>query len=121
MIKKLIERYGNTVFFMAGHNTPFAYCYYMLGFNKLYDALISDHKLLYALLARQTEYLIERAKALARLGIHRIRILEFPCGAELISEKHYLRFVFPYEQRIIHTIHNEGLVAILEFLAQLPH
>jgi len=123
--KKLIERYGNTVFLMAGHSSPFAYCYYMLGFNKLYDALISDHKLLYALLERQTEYLIQRAKALSQLGIHGMRITDFPCGAELISEKHYLRFVFPYTQRVIRAIRDEGLVAILEFLGwvepRLPH
>lgn len=123
--KKFIERYENTVFLMAGHNAPFAHCFYMLGFNKLYEALICDHKLLYALLERQTEYLIQCAKALARLGVHGMRINEFPCGAELISEKHYLGFAFPYEQRVIHAMRDEGLVTILEFLGwvepRLPH
>ncbi len=123
--KKLIEEYGDTVFLMAGSEAPFANCFRALSFNKLYDALISDHKLLYALLERQTEYLIQRAKALARLGVHGMRINEFPCGAELISEKHYLRFAFPYEQRVIHAMRDEGLVAILEFLGwvepRLPH
>lgn len=123
--KKFIERYGNTVFLMAGHTAPFANCYYMLGFNKLYDSLISDHKLLYALLERHTEYLIQRAKALARLGVHGMRINDFWCSAELISEEHYLRFAFPYEQRVIRAMRDEGLVAILEFLGwvepRLPH
>jgi len=123
--KKLIKRYGNTVFLMGAGSSPFAYCYYTLGFDKLYDALIFDHKLLYALLERQTEYLIQRAKALSQLGIHGMRINDWPCGAELISEKHYLRFVFPYTQRVIHAMRDEGLVAILEFLGwvepRLPH
>jgi len=123
--RKLIERYGNTVFLMSGHTAPFANCYYMLGFNKLYDALIFDHQLLYALLEQQTEYLIQRAKALARLGIHGMRINDWFCAAEMISEEHYLRFALPYEQRVIRAIRDEGLVAILEFLGwvepRLPH
>jgi len=123
--KKFIERYGNTVFLMAGHDAPFAHCYYALGFNKLYETLISDDKLLYALLERHTEYLIQRARALAQLGVHGMRINEFPCGGELISDKHYLRFAFPYEQRVVRAIRDEGLVAILEFLGwvepRLPH
>ncbi|MBC8228840.1 hypothetical protein H8E77_04745 [bacterium] len=123
--RKLIEQYGNIVFLMSGHTAPFANCYYTLGFNKLYDALISDHQLLYALLERQTEYLIQRAKALARLGIHGIRINDWFCSAEMISEEHYLRFAFPYEQKVIRAIRDEGLVAILEFLGwvepRLPH
>ena len=123
--KKLIEEYGDTVFLMAGHMAPFANCYYTLGFNKLYEALTSDHKLLYALLERHTEHLIQQAKALALLGVHGMRITDYWCSAELISEKHYLEFVFPYEQRVIRAMRDEGLVTILEFLGwvepRLPH
>ena len=122
---KLIPEYGDTVFLMAAHMAPFATCYYTLGFNKLYEAFASDHKLLYAVLERHTEHLIQRAKALARLGVHGMRINDFFCSAELISEKDYLRFAFPYEQRVIRAIRDEGLVAILEFLGwvepRLPH
>ncbi len=104
---------------------PFANCYYMLGLNKLYDALISEPKLLYALLERHTEYLIQWAKALARLGVHGMRINDFFCSAEMISEKDYLRFAFPYEERVIRAMRDEGLVAILESLGwiepRLPH
>ena len=114
--KKLIEEYGDTVFLMSGNDAPFGHCFYMLGFNKLYDALTSDHKLLYALLERQTEYLIQRAKALTRLGVYATRISDFFCSADLISEECYLRFVFPYEQRVIRAMRDEGLVTILEFL-----
>ncbi|KKL14727.1 hypothetical protein LCGC14_2512770 [marine sediment metagenome] len=122
---KLIPEYGDTVFLMAAHMAPFATCYYTLGFNKLYEAFASDHKLLYAVLERHTEHLIQRAKALARLGVHGMRINDFFCSAELISEKDYLRFAFPYEQRVIRAMRDEGLVAILEFLGwvepRLPH
>ena len=45
-----------------------------------------------------------------------MRINDWFCSAEMISEEHYLRFAFPYEQRVIRAIRDEGLVAILEFL-----
>ena len=125
MTRKFIEKYGDTVFLMAEREAPFASCYYMLGFNKLYDSLIHDHKLLYALLERHTEFLIQRVKALAQMGVHGMRIDDWWCSAELISEEHYLQFAFPYEQRVIRAIRDEGLVAILEFLGwvepRLPH
>ena len=50
---------------------------------------------------------------------------EYWCSAELISEKHYLEFAFPYEQRVIRAMRDEGLVAVMEFLGsvepRLPH
>jgi len=123
--RKAVERYGNSVFLMTGATAPFAYCYYALGLNKLYDSLISDHALLYALLERHTESLIQSARAMARLGVHGMRINDFFCSAELISEEHYLRFAFPYEQKVLRAIRDEGLVAILEALGwiepRLPH
>ena len=123
--RKAVERYGNTVFLMSGGTAPFANCYYTLGFNKLYDSLISDHDLLYALLERHTETLIQSARAMARLGVHGMRINDFFCSAELISEEHYLRFAFPYERKVLSAIRDEGLVAILESLGwiepRLPH
>lgn len=123
--KKFIERYGDSVFLNVGETAPFAKCYYLLGFDKLFDCLISDHKLIYALMERQTEYLIQRAKALASLGVHGMRINDFWCSAELISEEHYLRFAFPHQQRVIRGIRDQGMVATLEFLGwiepRLPH
>jgi len=123
--KKFIERYGDTVFLMSGAEGPFATLQRALGFNKMYDSLISDPKLLYALLERQTEAIVQQAKALAQLGVHGMRINDYWCSAELISEEHYLQFAFLYEQRVIRAIRDEGLVAILEFLGwvepRLPH
>jgi uroporphyrinogen-III decarboxylase len=116
MAGKVVESFGREVFLMSGVAGPFGYCYYQLGFDKLYDALIHDASLLDALLERQTEAIARHARACARLGVHGVRINDFPCGGELVSEEHYLRFVFPYEQRAIRAIRDAGLVAILEYL-----
>jgi len=125
MAKKVIEKYGQAVFIMSAVGAPFASCYYTLGFNKLYDALVSDHALLFALLERQTEAAIQGARALAQIGVHAVRINDFFCSAELISEEHYLKFVFPYEERVLRGIRDAGLVTILENLGwiepRLPH
>jgi uroporphyrinogen-III decarboxylase len=52
-------------------------------------------------------------------------VMEFFCSADLISEEHYLRFAFPYEQRAIQAIQEEGLVASMNLMGwiepRLPH
>jgi len=77
MTRKVVEKYGGTAFLLDQNSAPYAHCYYDLGFNKLFDALVSDHDLLYALLERHTEILIQRAKALGRLGVHGMRLTTF--------------------------------------------
>ena len=122
---KFIEKYGDTVFLLAASEAPFPTCHRALGFEKFYDSIINDTSLLHAIMERHTESIIQRAKALAQMGIHGMRINEYWCSAELISEKHYLELAFPYEQKFIRGIRDAGLVAILEFLGsvgpRLPH
>ena len=69
---------------------------------------------------------VERhARAGAQIGIHGAHINEYPCGAELLSDELYLEFVYPYEKRIFKSMHDAGLVTILEYLGwvepRLPH
>jgi len=122
---KFIEKYGDTIFLVSGAEAPFPTCNRMLGFDKFYDSIVNDPSLLHAIMERTTESLIQRAKALAQMGVHGMRINEYWCSAELISEKHYLELAFPYEQRFIRGIRDAGLVAIMEFLGsvepRLPH
>jgi uroporphyrinogen-III decarboxylase len=123
--RKQVERFGDSVFILDMNTAPYARCYYALGFNVLFDALVANHSLLYALLEWNTEMLVERAKALGRLGVHGMRMHDFFCSAEMISEKDYLAFAFPYELRVVRAIREAGMVAILEPLGwiepRLPH
>lgn len=125
MAKKVVNQFGESVFLFDGNSAPFARCYYDLGFEKLFDALVFDHDLLFALLEYHTELLIQRAKALAHIGVHSMRFHEFFCSAEMLSEQDYIRFAFPYEQKLLHALREEGLISILEFLGsvepRLPH
>ena len=122
---KFIEKSGDTVFLVSGGEAPFPTCNRMLGFDKFYDSLINDPNLLHAIMERHTESLVQQAKALVQMGVHGMRINEYWCSAELISEEHYLQFAFPYEQRVIRAMRDAGLIAIMEFLGwvepRLPH
>ena len=123
--RKLVERFGQTVFLWTGGTAPFPHCFYMLGYEKLFDAMRSQPDLLFALMERQTEVLKQRARLARMLGLHGMDIMEFLCSADLISEKDYLRFAFPYEQRAVRAIKEEGLVATMNLMGwiepRLPH
>jgi hypothetical protein len=44
--KRLVERFGQTVFLRNGGTAPFPHCFYMLGHEKLFDAMFSQPDLL---------------------------------------------------------------------------
>jgi len=123
--KKLVERFGQTVFLWMETTAPFPHCFYMLGYEKLFDAMRSQPDLVFALMERRCEVLRQQTKLAGMLGLHGVDVMEFFCSADLISEKDYLRFAFPYEQRAIQTIRDEGLVASMNLMGwiepRLPH
>ena len=123
--KMVVEAHGDSVFLVSTIHGPFADCYEMLGFDSLFEALMSQAALLHAILERRTEELIQRAKALKQVGVHSMRVWEIFSTADMISEEHYLRFAFPYAKRVIQAVREAGLVAIMEVLGwvepRLPH
>jgi len=125
MTRKLVEVFGRDVFLFGCAAAPFAACYYSLGFNRLFDAISNDRSLLHAIGERTAGESIRYVRAAALLGLHGVRINDFFCSAELISEKDYLELVWPYEKRIIDAMHEAGVVSILENLGwvepRLPH
>jgi len=100
--KKVVERFGKTVYLLTGGTAPFPYCFYMLGYEKLME--------------RQAEVLRQQARLARMLGLHGMDVMEFLCSADLISEKDYLHFAFPYEQRAIRAIKEEGLIASMNLM-----
>ncbi len=125
MTKKMVEVFGDEVFLFACAGAPFASCYYSLGFNRLFDAISNERSLLHAICERATEQAIQYLRASAQCGVHGVRINDFFCSAELISEKDYLELVWPYEKRIIDAMREAGVVSILENLGwvepRMPH
>jgi len=125
MTRKIVEVFGSEVFLFGCAAAPFAACYYSLGFNRLFDAITNDRSLLHAIGERTADESVRYVRAAALLGLHGVRINDFFCSAELISEKDYLELVWPYEKRIIDAMHDAGIVSILENLGwvepRLPH
>lgn len=122
---KIVKAFGNEVFLLGSAGAPFGSCYYTLGFNSLFDAIVNNRSLLHAIADRTAEESCNYIRAAAKVGIHGVRINDFFCSAEMISETDYLELVWPYEKRIIDAMHEAGVVSILECLGwiepRLPH
>jgi len=123
--KKLVDRYGDSVYLRAGGTAPFPSCFYLLGYERLFDAMRNQPDLLFALMERQAEALRQQARLARLLGLHGVEVMEFLCSADLISERDYLRFAYPYEKRAIRAIREEGLHASMNLMGwiepRLPH
>jgi uroporphyrinogen-III decarboxylase len=114
--RKLVDRYGDSVYLWMGGVAPFPSCFYLLGYERLFDAMRHQPDLLFALMERQAEVLHQQARLARLLGLHGMDVMEFFCSADLISEKDFSRFAFPYEQRAIHAVKEEGLYASMNLM-----
>ena len=114
--RQVVDRFGHAVFLYTVGVAPFPHAYYMLGHEKLFDAMRSQPDLLFALMERQSEILRQQARLARMLGLHGMDVMEFFCSADLISERDYLRFAFPYEQRGVCAIREEGLIASMNLM-----
>ena len=123
--RKVVDQFGHKVFLFGTAEGPFAACFRNLTFEGLYDAVLNNPAILHAIAERHVDSTLEHARACAKLGLHGYRVNEYPAGAELLSEEHYLEFVFPYNKRLFAGIKEAGLVTIIEYLGwvepRLPH
>ena len=123
--QKVIKEFGSKFFTVMRYHSPFSVCFRKLTFNGLFETILTEPDLIHAISERETEEIIRFGLAGAKIGVNAVHINEYPAGAELLSDKHYLEFVFPYEQRIFRAFREAGLVTMLEYLGwvepQLPH
>ncbi|MDP6115388.1 MAG: uroporphyrinogen decarboxylase family protein [Planctomycetota bacterium] len=116
MACKVVAEFGERMFLFYDVGGPFSHCYRSLTFEGLYEKVIEDPALVHAIAERQTQHLIQYARAAAATGIHAIRINEYPAGAELLSPGQCAEFVWPYLKRVTDACHDAGILVILEFL-----
>ena len=123
--QKAIKRFGSEIFTVLRTQSPFSVCFRGLTFEGLFEAILTEPELVHAISERATEEIIRFGLAGARVGANAVHINEYPAGAELLSDKHYLEFIFPYEQRIFRAFREAGLVTMIEYLGwvepRLPH
>jgi len=119
MAREAVKAFGDRVFLFWGIEGTFSAGLRALGFQGLYEAVLMNPQLIHAISRRREEEIIQCARACAELGVHGLRVNEYPAGAELLSDKHFLELIFPYMQRTFRAIRDAGVVAILEYLGSV--
>ena len=116
MARTVVAEFGESTFLFYDVGAPFSRCYRALTFEGLFVKVMDDPALVHAIAERQTQHLIQYARAAAKTGIHAIRMNEYPAGAELLSPEQFAEFVWPYLKRVVDACHEAGILVILEFL-----
>ena len=123
--QKLVEHFDDSVFLYLGDMAPFPTCFYLLGYDKLFDAMFFQPDLLFALMERHDEVIKQKARLARMLGFHGFQVMEWFCSADMISDEHYVEYALPGEQRAFRAIHDEGLVGSMALMGwiepRLPH
>ena len=68
--KKLIEHFDDTVFLYMGDMAPFPTSFYMLSYDKLFDAMFFQKDLVFALMDRHEEVIRQQCRLARMLGVH---------------------------------------------------
>ncbi|MCE5328449.1 MAG: hypothetical protein LLG01_18770 [Planctomycetaceae bacterium] len=112
----LAQELGDSVFLYGNVGGAFSNTYRALTFEGIYEAILDNPSLVHAIAQRATAGTIAWIKAFARCGMHAVRINEYPCGAELLSDAHFRTFVLPYLKQMVDAIHDAGMIAVQEYL-----
>lgn len=115
-VRKIVAELGREVFLFSSINGAFSAAFRALTFEGVYEAVLDEPSMVHALAERATAFNIAHIQAAGRVGLHAVRVNEYPCGAELLSDEHFRRFVLPYLKQTIDAIHDAGMVAIQEYL-----
>ncbi len=114
-VKIVAHEVGDKFYIESGAGSIFRYAIGYLGFQRGFICMHERPELLKYLLERVLAQQIEHAKVLKENGADGIHVGELWAGADLISEKDYEQFAFPYTKEYIQEVHRLGLKAILYF------
>lgn len=114
--RKVVAELGREVFLFGSVGGAFSAAFRALTFQGVYEAVLDDPSMVHALGERATAFNIAHIEAASRVGLHAVRVNEYPCGGELLSDEHFRTFVSPYLRQTVDAIHDAGMVAILEYL-----
>ncbi len=123
--KKLVEHFDDTVFLYLGDMAPFPTAFYMLSYDKLFDAMFFQQDLVFALMERHEEVIRQQCRLAKMLGVHGYQLMQWFASADMISDEHYVKFALPGEKKAFQAIHDEGLVSSMALMGwiepRLPH
>jgi hypothetical protein len=110
--RQVVADYGDEYFLSTVLDTPFSNAYDYLGFQGLMLFQHDRPDLLHYLLERNLLQTVEVMKGWARAGIHGVYVEEVFTGADIISQRSYDEFVFPYNKTYFELMSKLGLLPI---------
>lgn len=110
--RQVAADYGDEYFLSTVLDTPFSNAYDYLGFQGLMLFQHDRPDLLHYLLERNLAQNIEVMKGWAAAGIHGVYVEEVFTSADIISQRSYDEFVFPYNQEYFEVMSGLDLLPI---------
>jgi len=111
--RRLIEKYGDYVFMVAGGISPFVQACYTLGFETSLIMMKESPDTFIYLMDRFYEDSLQHYEWIAACGYDAVLIAESWASTDIISPVQYEKFAFPYQKAAIDASHEQGLKAIL--------
>ena len=113
VVQRLHEKLGKEVPIYANPQCPLRSAAMLRGIENTMIDMIDNPKLLHRLLKFTTWIAIYYGKALARVGAD-ILMASNPIGSRsMISRRHYEEFSFPYDEEMVKSFHQDGILVIL--------
>ena len=113
--RMMVEKLGAEVYLRCESGTPYWNTYYVLGFSRMMTAMHDEPGLFETLMTRKHAQRIEVLKGFARAGVHGVWVEECLSSADLISERDYLRFVYPTTEKYLEEIRALGMQSVLYY------
>jgi uroporphyrinogen-III decarboxylase len=110
--RQVVADYGDEYFLSTVLDTPFSNAYDTLGFQGLMLFQHDRPDLLHYILERNLLQTEEEMKGWAASGIHGVYVEEVFTGADIISQRSYDEFVFPYNKVYFEFMSKLGLLPI---------
>ena len=110
--QQVVADYEDEYFISTVLDTPFSNAYDYLGFQGLMLFQHDRPELLHYLLERNLAQTEEMMKGWAASGIHGVYVEEVFTGADMISQRSYDEFVYPYNKAYFERMSKLGLMPI---------
>jgi len=117
--RQIVSDYGDKYYISALLGTPFTNCYDLLGFRGMMVMTHKNPELLKYIIERELAQDLERAKALAQVGVDGIYLVETFTSGDMISPEAYNEFVYFFDDILIREIKKLGLRPIFYFCGDI--
>jgi len=119
LARKVADELGKKVFIYGRVRTPYSSLYNYFTIEDGLVALHDEPELCKKILDKSLEQQLKEIREWATTGVHGLWLGEWLASADIISERDYLEFVFPYEKVLIEAVRSAGLIDIFHFTGEV--